>query len=185
MSDEKYKDRLLGHEYDGIQEYDNPLPGWWTWMSIGTVIFAIFYVMWMYMGLGGMTQEAELEAETALAQEMHPELFAAPDGGGSGPDMPPVDRAAYVGNDEAVAAGKEVFTINCVACHGVDATGGIGPNLTDNEWIHGGKYDNIRHTITVGVPEKGMVTWGPILGPEKIAQVAAFVYSLGGGEPEE
>lgn len=182
--EDKYADKLLGHEYDGIQEFDNPLPGWWTWMTIGTVIFAIIYVLWMYAGLGGMHQTEELEAEIAKARENHPELFASPEEGG-GPEMPPVDRAAYVDNEEAVNAGKEIFTMNCAACHAMDATGGIGPNLTDNEWIHGGKYNDIRHTITVGVPEKGMVTWGPILGPEKVAQVAAYVYSLGGGQPEE
>lgn len=183
MSDEKYKDHLLNHEYDGIQEYDNPLPGWWTWMSIGTILFALFYVPWMHNGLGGVLQYDELKAEIARAEEMHPELFAAPEEGG--PEMPPVDRGAYVGVPDVLAAGKEIFMMNCAACHKPDATGDIGPNLTDSEWIHGGKYDEIRHTITMGVPEKGMVTWGPILGPEKIAQVAAFIHSLGGGQPEE
>ncbi len=76
---------------------------------------------------------------------------------------------------EAVAAGEAIYTTNCVACHGADLQGGIGPNLIDTEWIHGGTPEAILHTITDGVPEKGMLTWGPILGPEKVNQVTAYV----------
>jgi cytochrome c oxidase cbb3-type subunit 3 len=83
---------------------------------------------------------------------------------------------------DLVEAGKTVFQSNCVACHGADLHGGIGPNLTDATWIHGGRLDEIVHTVTNGVPEKGMPTWGPVLGPQKVAQVAAFVHEQGGGQ---
>jgi cytochrome c oxidase cbb3-type subunit 3 len=79
-------------------------------------------------------------------------------------------------------AGKAIFTQNCVACHGADLKGGVGPDLTDAVWIHGGTLANITNVITVGVPEKGMLTWGPILGAEKISQVAAYVHAAGGGQ---
>ncbi|HXH29055.1 MAG TPA: c-type cytochrome, partial [Candidatus Polarisedimenticolia bacterium] len=76
---------------------------------------------------------------------------------------------------QAVEAGEAIYKANCVPCHGADMKGGIGPNLLDTVWIHGGRPEDILHTITVGVPDKGMLTWGPILGPEKVAQVAAYV----------
>jgi cytochrome c oxidase cbb3-type subunit 3 len=88
---------------------------------------------------------------------------------------------AAVVTPEAVAAGKAIFESNCVACHGADLLGGVGPNLTDATWIHGGSLPEITTVITNGVPEKGMLTWGPILGPERVAQVAAYVHSAGGG----
>lgn len=79
--------------------------------------------------------------------------------------------------DEMLASGQEVFTVNCVACHKEDMTGLIGPNLIDEEWIHGGELSDILRTVTVGVPEKGMVPWGPVLGQDKIRDVGAFVYT--------
>jgi cytochrome c oxidase cbb3-type subunit 3 len=77
---------------------------------------------------------------------------------------------------DMLASGEEVFTVNCVACHKADMTGLIGPNLIDAEWIHGGELSDITRTVTVGVPEKGMVPWGPVLGEEKIRDVSAYVY---------
>lgn len=180
MSEDKYADKLLGHEYDGIQEYDNPLPGWWTWMSVGTVIFAVIYCV-LYWKDEGLRQEAELEAEIAAAYEKWPALAqAAETGGDSGPPVANLDESLYKGNAAAIEAGKQTFLTMCAPCHQADATGNIGPNLTDSEWIHGGTYHDIRTTVTKGVPDKGMVTWAGVLSDEQIAQVAAYVHSLGG-----
>ena len=157
------QDRLLGHadEADGIDEYDNQLPAWWVGLFIGCIIFAVGY------GL-----DRHFLRPTSEALEYDAEVAAAPKAASVEASITP----------EAVAAGKEVFMTNCVACHGADLHGGIGPNLTDETWIHGGKLTDIVTTITNGVAAKGMPTWGPVLGPKKIADVAAFVHEQGGGQ---
>lgn len=158
-------DTLLGHaaDNDGIDEYDNPLPDWWLGLFYLCIIWAVIYTI-HYHFIGHRSQVSELKAEMAAAQAKWPQ---APAGGGA--------EGELVVNNESVAAGDAIFKANCVACHGADLKGGIGPNLLDTLWIHGGTPADIRHTITVGVPDKGMLTWGPILGPEKVSQVAAYV----------
>lgn len=166
MSSEK--DKVLGHseEADGIEEYDNPLPAWWLGLFYFTIGWGVVYAV-DYHFVSHRSQTGEYQAEVAAFTEAHPQPAAAK----VGPVTP-----------EMIEAGKTIFAQNCVACHGEDAHGKVGPNLTDAEWIHGGSLADITNTITVGVPEKGMLTWGPILGPEKISQVAAYVHSLGGGQ---
>jgi len=152
------------HEADGIEEYDNPLPGWWLGIFYVTIGFSVVYTV-DYHFVSPRAQAAEYDAEMADAEAKWPKKVAA---------AAPTDPTA--------AAGKAIYDANCVGCHGVDLHGGVGPNLTDTTWIHGGSIDNITRVITEGVPEKGMITWGPILGPEKVAQVAAFVHGSGGGQ---
>ena len=163
------KDRILGHadECDGIEEYDNALPTWWLGLFIVCVIYAAVYVPYMHYVVG-WTQAGEYDAEVAAAKE----LYKQPEAG----------SVAIVSTPEALAKGKEVYTSTCVACHGPELKGGIGPDLTDATWIHGGKPEEIAKTITEGVLDKGMPTWGPVLGPEKVAAVAAYIHSAGGGQ---
>jgi len=158
-------DQLLGHsdEADGIEEYDNKLPTWWLGIFYSSIAFAILYLVG-YHALGKTSQVKQYEAELAEAAILWP----APDA---------EDLAANALDPEAIAAGESIYMTNCVACHLPDMTGAVGPNLVDDEWIHGGSYEAITETITVGVPEKGMLSWGPILGPEKVSQVAAYIYS--------
>jgi cytochrome c oxidase cbb3-type subunit 3 len=156
---------IMGHadDNDGIEEYDNPLPDWWLGMLIGTVIWAGLYAVDFHF-ISQRSQVGWYEAEMAAAAEMWPQS----------------DKAVAVDlSPETIAKGAEVFKSNCVACHGAELQGGIGPNLTDTEWIHGGSAEQVAATITNGVPAKGMLAWGPILGPQKIAQVTAFVLSRG------
>jgi cytochrome c oxidase cbb3-type subunit 3 len=155
------RDQVLGHsaEADGIEEYDNPLPTWWLGLYVVTVIFGVVYAV-DYHFVSHRSQAGAYDEEMAAARAAMP---------------PPVPIAV------ADAAGKAIFQTNCVACHGADLHGGVGPNLTDATWIHGGTLDDVTRVITQGVPEKGMITWGPILGPEKIAQVARYVHGAGGG----
>jgi cytochrome c oxidase cbb3-type subunit III len=159
-------DRILGHghEADGIEEYDNKLPTWWLGLFYACIVWGIGYAV-HYHFVGLRSQAGEHEAELVAAAERWPvkEVVAVAAGGDT-------------------SAGKEVFATNCVGCHGPTAQGGIGPNLTDSTWIHGGKLQEIQATISNGVPPKGMLAWGPILGPEKVGQVAAYVHSLGGGQ---
>jgi cytochrome c oxidase cbb3-type subunit 3 len=160
----KITDEVLGHadENDGIEEFDNPLPDWWLGLFIVTIGWAVGYMVYFHF-IAHDSQAKRYTAEMAAAAEQWPQETT----GAGGVAL----------TEENIAAGREIFAANCVACHGADLHGGIGPNLTDDEWIHGGNLEDIVHTITNGVPEKGMLTWGPILGPEKIGKVAAFVYS--------
>lgn len=167
MSKDQY-DKVLGHsaEADGIEEYDNPLPAWWLGLFILCILFAVVYSI-DYHFVSHRSIAGDYDAEVAAAKLQWPD---------AGKSM------TMEATPEVLAAGKEIFTANCVACHGADMHGGVGPNLTDSTWIHGGKIEDITKTITEGVPDKGMITWGPILGPEKIAKVAAFVHASGGGQ---
>lgn len=158
------KDEVLGHsdESDGIEEYDNALPAWWMGLFAFTVVFGIGYGI--YFHTTGDSQVARYEAELLSAAEQWP-----------------LDDTIDT-STEAIAAGAEIFATNCAACHMPDLSGGVGPNLKDDEWIHGGTLEEIQKTITDGVPEKGMIAWGNMLGPVKVAQVTAYVHAQGGGQ---
>lgn len=154
---------LLEHEYDGIREADNPLPRWWVNLFWVTIIFGIFYVpiahTLEYLPHQELTHSMARAKAAAEAREA--ELLAS-----GALDQDPV------------AAGKKYFGIFCVSCHGTHAEGGIGPNLTDEYWIHGPDESAITNTISKGVAAKGMPTWGPILGDRKIKFISAYVMTL-------
>lgn len=158
----KDTNRVLGHadESDGIEEYDNPLPDWWLGLLWLTVIWAVAYGV-HYHFIGNRSQEGRLAAEMQAAEVRWPVEAAA--------------AVSFAITPEAVAAGEAIYTQNCAMCHGVELEGGIGTALNDTEWIHGNDSEDVIRIITEGVPEKGMLTWGPILGPEKINQVTAYV----------
>lgn len=157
----KETNRLLGHadEADGIEEYDNPLPDWWLGLFWGSIVWAIAYFAWFI--LTDQSQVGWYESEVAAADERWPEQAAAE------------IRFAY--SDEAASAGSEIYATNCAACHGAALEGGIGPNLIDAEWIHGGQASQVIGIIRNGVLDKGMVAWGGILSPDQINQVASYV----------
>lgn len=175
------RDELLDHDYDGIREYNNPLPGWWLWLFYGSILFAVIYFPYFAAGFG-LSSSQEYQEELAMAPKP-PAAAAAPAGGAPGAAAAPAMGKSLQGDAAAVAAGKDIFLANCLPCHGAQAQGGIGPNLTDAYWLHGNTYAEIVHTITEGVPAKGMISWKAILNPEKILQVAAFVDSLRGSNP--
>jgi cytochrome c oxidase cbb3-type subunit 3 len=158
----KDTNRVLGHadESDGIEEYDNPLPDWWLGLLWFTVIWAVAYGV-HYHFIGNRSQEGRLAAEMQAAEVQWPVEAAA--------------AVSFAITPEAVAAGEAIYTQNCAMCHGAELEGGIGTALNDTEWIHGHDSEDVIRIITEGVPEKGMLTWGPILGPEKVNQVAAYV----------
>jgi cytochrome c oxidase cbb3-type subunit 3 len=163
------RDVLLDHSIDGIQEYDNPLPTWWLGIFYFTIAFAIVFVP--YLWIAGWDQESQYDAEVAAAEVTYGAVVAE-------------QRAALAAagpTPEMIAAGQAIYAEKCVACHMADATGGIGPDLTDAEWIHGGTLPEINTTVREGVVEKGMLAWGPLIGEEGVAQVSAYVHSLGGG----
>ncbi|HUO65048.1 MAG TPA: cbb3-type cytochrome c oxidase N-terminal domain-containing protein [Terriglobales bacterium] len=174
MSDDD-RDRLMSHGYDGIREYDNPLPGWWVWIFWVTIVFSLGY--WAYYQIGpGPSVVAVYEAEMREAAARQP---AAPSAGA----VTDQTLLALQKNAGAMAKGKEIFAGRCVPCHGDRGQGIVGPNLTDDYWLHGGRPSEIYHTITEGVPEKGMVPWKTQLSPEEIAAVTAYVGTLHGTNP--
>lgn len=156
----KNENRLLGHaaDNDGIDEYDNALPDWWLGLFLFTIVWGIGYAIEYHL-VTGRSQAASYEAEMAAAKERWPQT--AP--------------KALAFDEASIEAGKKIFQEQCVACHGANLQGGIGPSLVDAVWIHGADPEQIRDTVTNGVPAKGMPTWGPILGPEKVSKVVAYV----------
>ena len=158
--------QVLGHgdEADGIEEYDNPLPDWWLGLFWFCIVWAFAYTI-HYHFIADRSQEKALAAELAAADLRWPQSAT------------PAEFTITPGMAEA---GKTVYTTNCAACHGPELRGGIGPDLTDEEWIHGNSPEDVVRTITEGVPAKGMPGWGPILGPERVNQAAAYILSLHG-----
>ncbi|AHF89336.1 cytochrome C oxidase subunit III [Opitutaceae bacterium TAV5] len=156
------------HVYDGIAEYDKRLPNWWLLTFYGAIAFAIIY--WMATQHFSDVTDGQ-RAITAMQQIEAIRLSS----GSAQLDDEALWKMSR--NPAFVQAGEAIFKANCVACHGADLKGGIGVNLVDDEWLHGGKPTEVVHTITNGVIEKGMQAWGPVLGPQKIAEAAAFIMS--------
>jgi cytochrome c oxidase cbb3-type subunit 3 len=178
MSKEPSEDRLLDHEYDGIREYDNPLPRWWLWIFWATIAFAVLY--WLNVpGIGtGRGRLAQYEAQMAMAAAKSGPGAPSPAGALTDSQLVVLSK-----DPKALAPGKKVFLTNCVSCHRADGGGLIGPNLTDDFWIHGGKPTQILSTITNGVLDKGMPAWGKVLKPADLPVAAAYVISLHGTHP--
>lgn len=178
MSAPRDEDRLLDHNYDDIQEYDNPLPTWWNVIFLATIIWSVAYFANVIPGVGtGKGRQANYEQEVAAATEK----FGAAQEAATAIDVAPMEAA--IADPAQIADGKGIFVEKCAVCHEKDGGGNIGPNLTDEYWIHGPTNTNILTTITNGVPEKGMLTWRGVLKPEQIAHVAAYVTTLQGTTP--
>jgi len=153
---------MMGHadEADGIEEYDNPLPDWWIGLFWICTLWAIGYAV-HYHFIGDRSQEGEFQAEMAAAAVRWPVQDAA--------------DVVFAVTPEAIAGGETVYTTYCFVCHGANLEGGIGQSFLDDVWLHGSTPDEVVHTITEGVPEKGMAPWGSILSAEQINQAAAYV----------
>ena len=167
-------DRLLEHAYDGIQEFDNPLPTWWKWIFYATILFVPLY-LWDPLGIGvGPGKAKAYEEQLAAFNAAHPK---------SAGTYTDEQLVAFSKDPAKVEAGKVVFTTYCAACHRADGGGLIGPNLTDDFWIHGGKPTDIFKTVNEGVLAKGMPNWGKVLKPDQIEGAVAYVQTLHGSNP--
>lgn len=168
MNKKQESEELRHHTYDGIREYDKRLPNWWLFTLYGAIVFAAAY--WAYYHWSAHMAPGHVRVERQI-EEMQKNALAS---GGV-----PTDVQLYkLSTDPAVvASGEKIYVANCVACHGANLEGGIGQNLVDNQWIHGGKPTDIYATIQKGVLDKGMPVWGPVLGAARIADVVAFVIS--------
>jgi cytochrome c oxidase cbb3-type subunit III len=168
---------LLHHDYDGIKELDNHLPPWWLGLFYGCIVFGIVYLLnyhvWQWSPL--QTEEYELSMTEAKAEV---EAYQAKLGDSIDEKSAKVDASP-----KAIAEGKIIFTEKCVACHGANGEGGVGPNLTDEYWLHGGSINDIFGVIKHGVPEKGMISWKATLKPKQIQDVANYIITLKGTNP--
>ncbi|MGZ4008907.1 MAG: cbb3-type cytochrome c oxidase N-terminal domain-containing protein, partial [Mucilaginibacter sp.] len=173
------KDLLMEHEFDGIQELDNPTPAWFMYLFYSTIVFAIAYLLIYHVFGVGQLQYAEYRTEVAQA-EIAKKAFLS-----KSANQVDENTVKLTTDPAVLTAGKAVFTQTCVPCHGEHAEGkiGLGPNLTDDYWLHGGKINNLFKTIKYGVLAKGMPTWEKQLSPKQISDVANFVKSLHGTNP--
>lgn len=167
----------LGHDYDGIRELDNRLPPWWLYGFYCTILFACVY-MWRYHVSHSAPSSGE-EYQIAMQQA---EIQKAAYLKNAANNVDENSVKLLTGADE-LTAGKVIFESTCFPCHGKAGEGGVGPNLTDEYWLHGGSIHDIFKTIKYGWPEKGMKSWKDDYSPSQIAQIASYVKSLGGTNP--
>ncbi|WP_171019041.1 cytochrome-c oxidase, cbb3-type subunit III [Microbulbifer harenosus] len=172
------ENRTTGHVYDGIEEYDNPLPKWWFLLFILTLVFSAAYLviypgMGNYKGIGGWTSVGALKADQAKAQAEFKESF------GQYVDMP-IEKIAE--SPEALKMGARIFANNCAVCHGADGGGNYGfPNLTDSDWLYGGTPEKILETLHNG--RQGLMPpQGPVIGETGVKNAAEYVLAMNGLE---
>jgi cytochrome c oxidase cbb3-type subunit 3 len=167
---------LLDHDYDGIRELDSKVPPWFLWLFYLTIAFAVIYMLDYHVFSSSPLQDEEYQLQVQQAE---------------------IERAALINsgaflNEESVTlltdptaldAGKQIFNANCVACHAADGGGLVGPNLTDDYWIHGGGIKNIFKIVKYGVVAKGMISWQSQLSPKQMQDVSSYIVSLHGIAP--
>jgi cytochrome c oxidase cbb3-type subunit 3 len=174
-------EKTTGHVYDGIEELDNPLPAWWFYMFLVTIVFGVAYLV-VYPGMGnfpgmlGWTQIEQHDKRVATAEAKYREMR---------------DRYVALPIEEIAAdpkvrkMGSRMFRNNCAQCHGADAKGVYGfPNLTDGDWIFGGTPEAIKASITNG-RQAAMPAWGPMLGDQGVAEATAYVLELNGRDADD
>lgn len=168
---------ILDHDYDGIKELDNVLPPWWVYLFYGSIIFAVVYMLRFHV-FGDYNQVEEYERKMTEAQ------LAVAEYKRTAKDLVDASTVEFLSEASDLAAGKAVYTANCVICHMADGGGGIGPNLTDAYWILGGDIKDIFNTVSEGGRDgKGMVPWKQSLKPREIAQVSSYIMTMAGTVP--
>lgn len=170
---EQYDDITLGHSFDGIEEYDNRLPNWWLFTLYGSIVFSVGY--WLFyatFGIGYTQDEAwNKEVEIAAQEQIRREM---------GKEVTEESLLLMTKVPAQVEAGARIFQQKCAQCHRADMGGDIGPNLTDDSWIHGPDALQIHNTVMNGVQEKGMQPWKDQLGPVRVRQVVAYLVTQKG-----
>lgn len=177
---EEEKNLVMEHKFDGIAELNNPTPAWFMILFYGTIIFAIGYLL-TYDVLGfGKSQEEEYIAEIEQAAESKVAFLANPANVKNAVNENNMEQS----KDEAVVKnGASLFANRCTPCHGEHGEGIVGPNLTDEYWLHGGKAKDVFKTIKYGVPEKGMIAWEKSLSAQQLSDLTNYVLSLQGTKP--
>jgi cytochrome c oxidase cbb3-type subunit 3 len=171
------KSLLIDHEYDGIQELNNPTPAWFMVLFYSTIIFAVAYLLVYHVFDIGQLQDAEYRTEMAQA-EVAKKIYLS-----KAANQVDENTVKLATDPAMLAEGKTVFKQTCAPCHGDNAQGVVGPNLTDEYWLHGNKINDIFKTIKYGVLAKGMPTWEKQLSPKQIAEVSNYILSIQGTHP--
>ena len=166
----------VGHAYDGIRELDNRIPPWFNYLFAITVIFAFVYMTdYHVLGISKLSADEYLE-EVAAANLQRKIIMAS---GGT------INENALIplNDSESLKEGSENYQKFCTSCHGPQAGGLVGPNLTDEFWIHGGGIKNIYTVIKKGVPAKGMISWELVFSQKQIQNIGSYVLTLQGTNP--
>jgi cytochrome c oxidase cbb3-type subunit III len=169
---------LMHHDYDGIQELDNHLPPWWKYLFYLTIAFSVVYVFVYHISGTLPLQEEEYQREMmAAAKAAEMRLASA--------DVTFIDENSveFVTDAASLTQGATLYARHCVVCHGANGEGGIGPNLTDEYWLHGGSVSDVFKVIKYGVVEKGMIPWQTTLNPTQMQNVTSFILTLEGTNP--
>jgi cytochrome c oxidase cbb3-type subunit III len=153
---------LKDHEYDGIRELDNELPSWWKWLFILTIVFSVVYLirLWVFRA-DDLVQRKEFDKEMADAKANAPKVETL--------------EIALLSDATSIANGKETWTKICAVCHLVDGGGLVGPNMTDNYWIHGNTIEDLFNVTTTGVIEKGMISYKDQLSVRQRLEVNSYI----------
>ncbi|MDF2192388.1 cbb3-type cytochrome c oxidase N-terminal domain-containing protein [Paraflavitalea sp. CAU 1676] len=167
----------MGHEYDGIRELDNRLPPWWLYGFYACIIFSVVYLWRFHVSHSGPSSEEEYQLAVKEAEEKKAAYLVKAANNVDEHSVKLMTDASDLAN------GQKIFETACFACHGKLGEGGVGPNLTDKFWLHGGSVQDIFKTIKYGVPEKGMKSWKDDYSPAQIAQLASYIHSLKGSNP--
>lgn len=166
---------LTDHAYDGIQEFDNPLPGWWKWMFVGSIVFSVFYLMYFHIGAPGRSVAEQYD--TALAANTLLQFKEI------GDLEPTADNIMLYANKKSwLSVGQTVYKTNCISCHGRDGEGKVGPNLTDQFYKNVRKVEDIARVINQGAGNGAMPAWSNRLHPNEVVLVSAFIASLRGAK---
>ena len=171
------QDITLDHSYDGIQELDNRLPRWWIWGFYCTIIFACVYLYRSQVSHTAPSSIEEYQIAMAQAEEQKEEYLK------HAANNVDENTVKLITDASLVKQGHEIFETNCSPCHGDKGQGIVGPNLTDDYWLHGGSIHDVFKTIKYGYPEKGMKSWKDDFSPNQIANLVSFVKSLHNSHP--
>jgi cytochrome c oxidase cbb3-type subunit 3 len=174
MSNDPKEPLLLDHDYDGIQELDNKLPRWWVWLFYITIIYAAVYLVYYHVSRTGDSSAAEYAKEMKAGEQIK--------AGAMGKFESSIATLQPSTDALMLDTGKTTYTKFCAPCHRADGGGLVGPNLTDDYWIHGSAYADTVKVIWDGVPAKGMITWKTVLKPDEIQSVASYIYTLRGAK---
>lgn len=177
VSIEKEEEIMLDHEYDGIRELDNNLPPWWKYGFYVSIVFAFVYLIHFHVLGTGKLQDAEYR------QEVTNDSIALVEYRKKAANLVDENNVTQLTDGSSLASGKKIFLDNCAACHGKLGEGTVGPNLTDEYWLHGGSIQDIFRSVKYGWPEKGMKSWQQDLGAKQIHEISSYIKTLKGTNP--